>query len=105
MPSAVTPWDTFGAALTEARRAAAEGRFGDFMTLGARLERAAATLPAPPPEQILMLQQQFAELFGVLSHIEAVRGALAGIRAEVRGVYGPGTVPRPAAQRLLDQRG
>jgi len=104
MPAAATPWDTFSAALTEAQLASAEGRFGDFMTLGARLEQAAATLPAPPPEQLPALQRQFWELFGVLSHIEAVRGALVGIRAEVHGAYGPGTAPRPAAQRMLDQR-
>jgi hypothetical protein len=96
MPAAATPWEIFGAALSEAQRAAAEGRFADFMTLGARLEIAAANLPPPPPEQVPALQRQFAELFGVLSHIEAVRGALAGIRAEARNVYG---------QRLLDQRG
>ncbi len=96
MQAAATPWETFGAALSEAQRAAAEGRFSDFMTLGERLERAAATLPAPPPERIPLLQRQFAELVGVLSHIEAVRGALTGIRAEVRGAYG---------QRLLGQRG
>ncbi len=105
MPSAATPWDAFGAALTETQRAAAEGRFNDFMTLGAHLERAAAKLPKPPAEQVPALQRRFAELFGVLSHIEAVRGALVGIRAEVRGAYGPGAVPRPAAHRLLDQRG
>ena len=52
MPSAATPWDAFGAALTEAQQAAAESRFGDFMTLSARLEGAAATLTSPPPEQI-----------------------------------------------------
>ena len=95
MPAVVTPWEAFGAALSEAQRAAAEGCFGDFMTLGTHLERAAATLPAPPPEQLPALQRQFAELFGVLSHIEAVRGALTGIRVEAQGVYG---------QRLLDQR-
>jgi hypothetical protein len=102
MPSAAKPWDAFGATLTEARRAAAEGRFGDFMTLGARLEGAASKLTTPPAEQIPALQKQFADLFGVLAHIEAVRGALAGIR---QGAYGPGTVPRPAARRMLDQRG
>lgn len=96
MPAAATPWDAFAAALAEAQRAAAEGRFGDFMTLGARIEQAAATLPAPPPEQLPTLQRQFADLFGVLSHIEAVRGALVGIRAEASGPYG---------KRLLDQRG
>jgi hypothetical protein len=96
MPAAATPWEKFGAALTETQRAAAEGRFGDFMTLGARLERAAAGLPPPPPEQLPALQRQFAELFGVLSHIEAVRGALVGIRAEASG---------PFWKRLLDQRG
>jgi hypothetical protein len=105
MSSAATPWEMFGAALSEAQRAAAEGRFGDFMTLGGRLERAAATLPPPPPEQLPALQRQFAELCGVLSHIEAVRGALVGVRAEVSGAYGPGSVARPAAQRLLDRRG
>lgn len=105
MPAAATPWDTFGAALTEAQRAAAEGRFGDLMTLGARLEQAIAKLPAPPPEQLPALQRQFTDLFGVLSHIEAVRGALVGIRAEVRGSYGPGSAPRPTTKRLLDQRG
>lgn len=96
MPAAATHWETFGAALNEAQRAAAEGRFGDFMTLSARLEGSAATLPAPPSEQIPALQRQFAELFGVLSHIEAVRGALTGIRAEMSGAYG---------KRLVDQRG
>jgi hypothetical protein len=102
MPAAATSWDAFGAALSEAQRAAAEGRFGDFMTLGARLERASATLTPPTPEEIPALQKQFAELFGVLSHIEAVRGALAGIR---QGAYGPGAAPRPPARRMLDQRG
>ena len=102
MPSAATPWDEFGAALTQAQRAAAEGRFGDFMTLGARLEGAAATLTSPPPEQIPALQRQFADLFAVLSHIEAVRGALVSIR---QVAYGPGAAPSPAEQRLLDQRG
>lgn len=96
MPSLVTPWDKFDATLSEAQRAATEGRFGDFMTLGARLERAAATLPPPAQEQIPALQHRFAELCGVLSHIEAVHGALAGIRAELRGPY---------ERRLLDQRG
>jgi hypothetical protein len=105
MPSAATGWDTFGAALTEARYAAAEGRFGDLMTLAARLERAAPTLPAPTPEQLPGVQRQFADLFGVLSHLAAVSGALAGIRAEMRGPYGPGTVPRPAPRRVVDQRG
>jgi hypothetical protein len=102
MPAAATSWDAFGAALNEAQRAAAEGRFGDFMTLGTRLERSAATLTPPPPEQIPALQKQFAELFGVLSHIEAVRGALAGIR---QGAYGPRAAPRPPARRMFDQRG
>ena len=102
MPSAATPWDAFGAALAEAQQAAAEGRFSDFMTLGAHLEGAAATLTAPPPEQIPALQKQFADLFGVLSHIEAVRGALVGIR---QSAYGPGAASPPAAQKLLDQRG
>jgi hypothetical protein len=102
MSPAATPWDAFGAALTEAQRAAAEGRFGDFMTLGARLESAAAKLTPPPPDQIPALQRQFADLFGVLSHIEAVRGALVGIR---QGVYGPGAVSRPPARRMFDQQG
>ena len=101
MPAAATSWDAFGAALSEAQRAAAEGRFGDFMTLGARIESAAATLTPPPPEQIPALQKQFAGLFGVLSHIEAVRGALVGIR---QGAYGPGVAPRPPARRMFDQR-
>ena len=96
MSAAATPWDAFGAALTEAQRAAADGRFGDFATLGARLEQAVAQLPAPPPEQLPALQRQFADLFGVLSHIEAVRGALIGIRAEAN---------EPIGRRLLDQRG
>lgn len=96
MSAPATPWDAFGVALNEAQRAAAEGRFGDFMTLGARLERTAATLPPPSPEQVPALQRQFAELVGVLSHIEAVRGALVGIRTEGSGPY---------RKRLLDQRG
>ena len=96
MSPAATPWDAFGAALTEAQRAAAEGRFGDLMTLSARLESAAAKLTPPPPEQIPALQRQFADLFDVLSHIEAVRGALVGIHAETSGAY---------RKRLVDQRG
>ncbi len=82
--------------MAEAQQAAAEGRFGDFMTLAARLEQAVATLPAPATEQVSLLQRRIAELFGVLSHIEAVRAALAGIRAEVRGAY---------ELRMVDQRG
>lgn len=96
MSAAATAWDTFGAALDEAQRAAAEGRFGDFMTLGARLERTAAALPPPSPEQLPALRRQFARAFAVLSHIEAVRGALVSIRAEVS---------EPHRRRLLDQRG
>lgn len=102
MRDAATSWDAFSAALSEAQHAAAECRFGDFMSLGARIEGAAEKLTSPPPEQIPALQRQFADLFGVLSHIEAVRGALAGIR---QGAYGPGAAPRPRAQRMLDQRG
>ena len=101
MRDAATSWDAFGEALSEAQRAAAECRFGDFMTLGARIEGAAAKLTSPPPEQIPALQKQFAGIFGVLSHIEAVRGALVGIR---QGAYGPGVAPRPPARRMFDQR-
>ncbi len=97
----VAPWESFTAKLAEARRAAAEGRFGDLATLSAQLERSASQLTPPPENDLPAIRQELADLSGVLTHIAVVHGAMNGLRVDD---YGPGAKSSSMGRKNLDQR-
>ena len=101
MDESISRWESFTATLAEARRAAAEGRSADLMTLAAQLGQSAATMSAPSVEQVPAIRQELAAVTGVLTHVSRVHGALNDIRTDHYGPGAPGTgVPR----RSFDQR-
>lgn len=99
------PWTVLTSRLAEARRAASEGRFGDLITLAARLEQSAAELPPLAADDLPRVRQELADLRGVLTHVAAVKGALCSLRSDFEGVYGPTVAAKLAGHRTLDQRG
>lgn len=101
MNGSVSQWKSFTATLAEARRAAAEGRSADLMTLAAQLGQSAATLPPPSVDQVPAIRRELAAVTGVLTHVSLVHGALNSIRTDN---YGPGTTGAGVPRRGFDQR-